>query len=124
MRLQILLVGILLCTCVFVNAQPVVGEGGILNVASYTRPGAEHYGIAQGSMFAVFGQNMGPPDLQWSGLPRPTELAGTSIRVTVGETSVDAFLVFTSAGHVSLPMSAEVRINEPMDAQPVGLALP
>ena len=38
--------------------------GAILNAASYTLPGLPNYGIAPGSMFVVFGTELGPAALQ------------------------------------------------------------
>lgn len=84
-------------------AQPVVGEGGVLNAASYTLTGLPNQGIAQGSFFVVFGTNLGPAALAQAALPLPgaAGLAGTSVKVTVGGTSVDAFMVYTSAGQIA-----------------------
>jgi uncharacterized protein (TIGR03437 family) len=86
---------------------PFVSEGSVLNVASYALPGVPFHGLAQGSMFVVFGNTLGPDALQMSSLPRPTELAGTSVQVTVGGVTVDAFLVYTSANQLAaiLPSS-------------------
>ena len=47
------------------NAQPVVSPGGVLNTASFTPDGLPNSGIAQGSFFAVFGQNLGPGNLAY-----------------------------------------------------------
>ena len=74
----------------------------ILNAASYALPGTPNSGIAQGSMFVVFGTELGPPDLrQPAGFPLPVSLGGTSIRVTVGTTTVDAPLVYVWATQVA-----------------------
>lgn len=74
----------------------------ILNAASYAQPGMPNSGIARGSMFVVFGTELGPGDLrQAAGFPLPTSLGGTSIRVTVGTTTVDALLVYVWATQVA-----------------------
>src|SRR3954452_17558494 len=74
----------------------------ILNAGSYTLPGRPNYGIAPGSMFVVFGTELGPAGLQQaSGSPLPTSLGGTSMRVTVGTTVVDAIMVYTSANQAA-----------------------
>lgn len=84
------------------RAQPVVGQGGVLNAASFTRDGLPGDGIAQGGMFVVFGQSMGPGSLvQASSVPLQTTLAGVSIRVTVASTAVDALPLFVSAGQLA-----------------------
>ncbi|MGH8246396.1 MAG: hypothetical protein ACREUU_08180, partial [Gammaproteobacteria bacterium] len=62
------------------------------------------------SIFIVFGSNLGPATLvQVSSFPLPTAagLAGTSVRVTVAGTSLDAIMLYTSATQVAavLPSS-------------------
>ena len=88
--------------------------GAILNAASYTRPGLPNYGIAPGSMFVVFGTELGPAALQQAaGYPYPATLGGTSMRVTVGTTAVDAIMVYTSATQAAaiLPSNTPVGIG-------------
>ncbi|MBI4444033.1 MAG: hypothetical protein HY649_11760 [Acidobacteria bacterium] len=105
---------ILIPTCVLVIAtfvvlaahaqQPSIASDGIRNGASYALSGLPNAGIAQGSIFIVFGQNMGPASLvQVSSFPLPTSqgLAGTSVKVTVGGTTVDAIMLYTLAGQVA-----------------------
>ncbi|MCB1020541.1 MAG: hypothetical protein KDC27_11475 [Acidobacteria bacterium] len=73
-----------------------------VNVASYANPNLPSGSLAQGGMFTAFGTNLGPAALQQAGsFPLPTSLAGTSIKVTVGGTTVDCIMVFTSAGQVA-----------------------
>ncbi len=93
------------------NAQPSITDGGIVNAASYANPANPNGGIAQGSMFIVFGTGIGPASLaQVSSYPLPTTLGGTSIRVTVGSTTVNAFMIYTLAGQVAaiLPSNTPV----------------
>ncbi len=53
-------------------------------------------------MFAVFGQNLGPDNLvQAAEFPLPTELAGTSMEVTVNGTAVTPFLFFSFSGQLA-----------------------
>lgn len=95
-----------------VIAQPVIGTGGVLNVASYAFSGLPNSGIAQGSMFAVFGQRMGPATLQQiNSFPLPLNLAGTSIKVTVAGTTVDAFLIYTSAAQLAAILPSNTPIG-------------
>src|SRR5690349_23146531 len=84
-------------------AQPVVNQGGVLNAGSYAIDGTPNAGIAQGSMFVIFGSGMGPAVLQQvSSFPLPKTLAGTSVQVTAANgTKVDAIMVYTSAGQVA-----------------------
>jgi uncharacterized protein (TIGR03437 family) len=53
-------------------------------------------------MFIVFGQNMGPANLvQVNSLPVPATLGGTTIRVTVGGTTVSALMIYSSGRQVA-----------------------
>ncbi len=92
-------------------AQPSITDGGIVNAASYASPANPNGGIAQGSMFIVFGTGIGPASLaQVSSYPLPTTLGGTSIRITSGSTTVNAFMIYTLAGQVAaiLPSNTPV----------------
>lgn len=86
--------------------------GGVVNAASYIQPGLPNYGIAQGSIFVVFGTNMGPGTLAQSGFPLPSAagLAGTSVQVTVNNVTVNAFMIYTSATQLAaiLPSATPV----------------
>jgi uncharacterized protein (TIGR03437 family) len=62
-------------------AQPAVG--GILNNYSYTLPGLPNYGIAQGSVFALYGSNMSGSSIGLQNAPLQTTLIGTTLNVTV-----------------------------------------
>ena len=66
----------------------------VLNNYSYTLAGSPNYGIAQGSIFVVFGTFLGPaviptlPDLSKGPLVRT--LSGVAVNVTVNGTTVQA----------------------------------
>ncbi len=82
-------------------AQPVIGSGGILNAASYSLTGLPNSGIAQGSMFLVFGSGLGPAALsQVSAFPLLNELAGTSMKVTVNGVTLNVPMVYTLASQI------------------------
>ncbi|MBI3667284.1 MAG: hypothetical protein HY236_13840 [Acidobacteria bacterium] len=56
------------------------------------------FGIAQGSLFVVFGLNLGPTQLQQSSsFPLPLRLGGSSVRVEVEGAQLDAIMIYTSA---------------------------
>ncbi len=91
-------------------AQPSIG--GIVNAGSYSSAALDSSGkpignnlIAQGAIFIIFGQNLGPATLQGSGpLPLVTSLPdanGTSVSISSGGQSISAFMVYTSAGQVA-----------------------
>ena len=82
------------------SAQPTIS--GIVSSATYLPPGLPNSGLAQGSIFVVFGSNMGPSTLvQVESYPVPTQLSGTSITVTVGGKANPALMVYTSAGQLA-----------------------
>lgn len=72
-----------------VRAQAVIDAGGIVNNASYRKASVPESGIAQGSLFAVFGEKLGPPEVFVAGAwPLQGSLAGTSVEVTGCQTPV------------------------------------
>jgi uncharacterized protein (TIGR03437 family) len=88
------------------QAQPVIT--GVLNAASYAVPGLPHSDIAQGSMFVIFGQQLGPAALQPATAPFGPQLAGTSIRVSGGGVTADAVLIYTSATQVAAILPSRI----------------
>lgn len=98
---QRLLLAATLCAGSLLAQRPNVAEGGILNVASYTFAGLPNHGIAQGSMFIIYGTNIGPATPSaFTQFPLPTNLGGAAVRVTVGGQTVDAFIVRASANEI------------------------
>ena len=63
------------------NAQPSVSA--LQNNYSYVLPGMPNYGIAQGSIFVMYGKNMGPSQIASAqSFPLNKTLAGVTINVT------------------------------------------
>jgi uncharacterized protein (TIGR03437 family) len=92
-------------------AQPVVT--GALNTASYALSGLPNGGLAQGSMIAIFGRNLGPTAIaQASSFPLPKALGGTSARLTAGGASFDLILTYSLASQVG----AIIPSNTPVGA--------
>jgi len=86
-------------------AQPAVFANGMVNAASFVPAGLPSGDIAQGSMFAIFGQNMGPATAVWATtwpLPNSAGLAGVTVQVTdsAGQTRY-AILLFVAAGQIN-----------------------
>src|SRR5262245_48010511 len=84
------------------QGQPVIGWISITNAASYySEEGPEETvvgEIARGAMFVIAGNNLGPADAQTAQeSPLPSELAGTSISVTIGDATLRPFVVYSSA---------------------------
>lgn len=94
MRVLLLLIA---CVSALLAQAPSISPGGIVNRFSYALPGMPNAGIAQGSIFDVYGSNIGPTTLtQASGFPLPTAISGTSVQVTVAGTAVDVFLFYVA----------------------------
>ena len=93
------------------HAAPVVSAGGVVNTASFTPAGLPTYGIAQGSIFAVFGSGLGPAAIvNATNFPLLTTLGGTSIQITSGATTTNAFMIFSQDGQLAaiLPSSTPI----------------
>lgn len=74
----------------------------VVNSASYGNS------IAQGSLFVVFGANIGPAQLaEAAAYPLPQQIGGTSISITSGATMLACPMVYSTAGEVAaiLPSS-------------------
>src|SRR5580692_382373 len=84
--------GILLAlsTC----AQPVVNA--IENNYSYIPPGLPNYGIAQGSIFAIFGTGLAPSDSGIQSVPLKTSLNGITVQFTVQGETTQALLYYVT----------------------------
>lgn len=73
-----------------------------VNAGSYILPGRPNSNIAQGSMFILYGQGIGPQNLvSAAAFPLQTSLGGTSVRVTVGGTTVNAIMIYSVAFQVA-----------------------
>src|SRR5580698_9074345 len=85
---------VFLMSASFLQAQPFLESAN--NAANY-----DPTAIALGSMFVVFGESMGPFTLvSASQLPLPNNLAGTSVTVTSGGTTLNCPMFYTSYGQV------------------------
>ena len=79
-----------------VIASAAPAPNSVQNPGSNFLPGLPGYGIAQGSIIAVYGANLSGTSLvQAQTLPLQTTLNNTSISVTVGSTTVNLFMVYT-----------------------------
>jgi uncharacterized protein (TIGR03437 family) len=103
-----------MATCLATTAMaqtPSVDAGGVVNVASYAYADLPSGSIAQGSIFGIFGKNLGPtPYAQATTYPIPTSLAGTSVKITAGGTTANALIFVASATQINalLPSSVPV----------------
>ena len=75
-------------------------------------PGLPSGGIAQGAQFSIFGANLGPATSPALAFPLSTTLAGVSISVTQGSTTVAAIPVFVSAGQINAIMPSTAPLGQ------------
>jgi uncharacterized protein (TIGR03437 family) len=106
-------------------AQPVISD--VRNAASRAPSGLPHAAIARGSVFAVFGKEIGPSDpVVNPGFPLTDELGGCSVKVNTAAGSLRALLLYAgstqlealltsaaSTGTATLEVSCSGRTSEP-----------
>jgi uncharacterized protein len=80
-------------TALSLQAQPRIYENGAVNAASYLSPAAPGGAIAQGAIFSVFGENLGPDAAEAQQFPLSTELGG-----------VQALILTATGGNVQCPL--------------------
>lgn len=92
-------------------AQPSVG--GVTNGASFSLPPLQNSSIAQGSYFTIFGTGLSADisscganytNCIWHPYPLPTSMQGTTVNVTVGSTTVPAYIEFAYADQINAVM--------------------
>src|SRR5882762_8344606 len=93
-------------------AQTAIFPHGIVNAASYTPAGLPGGSIGRGSIFSIFGTNIGPgAPVQVSAFPIQPALNGVSIQVTQGSTSVSALPLYVSAGQINALMPSNTPLG-------------
>lgn len=107
---KVLALALIACGGLFAQAP---APAAAYNPASYTKPNYPNAGIAQGSIFVVYGSNLGPTTLtQAQSLPLPTTtgVGGTSVQIAVGGTTVAAPMIYSLASQIAgiVPSSVPV----------------
>lgn len=91
---------------------PAIFPRGILNAGSFVPAGLPSGGIARGSIFTIFGSNMGPATpAQATSFPIQTALSNVSIQVTQGATNVAALPLYVSAGQINALMPSNTPLG-------------
>lgn len=81
---------------------PTINTGGVVSAATYFPSWHPQSGIAQGSIFAIFGTGLATDQLAVATqFPVPTELGGTSVDIMAGGGVFSCPIVFTSANQVA-----------------------
>jgi uncharacterized protein (TIGR03437 family) len=103
-RFSMLVAGAILFGSALVKAQPFIYYRGVANAASYMAGGLPGGAIARGSAFSIFGSDLGPSSTPTLSFPLQTTLAGVSITVTQGSTTVNAIPIFLAPGQINAIM--------------------
>ena len=74
---------------------------GLENNYSYILPGMPNYGIAQGSIFDIFGTGLANAFTPAAGAPLPKTLAGATVNITVNGTTTQAILYFAAPTQIA-----------------------
>ncbi len=86
-------------------AQPAISPNGIVNSASFAPALSVGGAIAQGSIFSIFGSQLGPATgAQPTAFPLSSTLGGASVKVIQGTAAVDAIPLYSSAGLINAIM--------------------
>jgi uncharacterized protein (TIGR03437 family) len=84
----------------------------VQNPASNVLVGLPNYGIAQGSIFVLYGSNLGPTTIsQAPVLPLGVTLSGTSVSIVAGGTTYSAFMIYTLNSQVAAVMPSNVPVG-------------
>ncbi len=109
---MIRIVVLLLAAAGTLAAQPFVFYRGILNAASFAPQGLPNGSIARGSIFAIFGRGLGPPEgdgeLQF---PLSTTLGGVSVEVCQGANCLQAIPLYVSGGQINAIMPSNAPLG-------------
>ena len=110
--LPLLTIGLWLIAAGPTVAQPQITPRGIVSAASLAPAGLPSGAVARGSLFSIFGQRIGPATGTGAGsFPLQTTLAGVSVKVTQGTTSVDAIPVFVVASQINAIMPSNAPLG-------------
>ena len=87
---------------------PSINQGGIVNAVSNRGGG----GIAQGSMFTIYGSNLGPA-ASWtvSQFPIPSTVNNVTVTVTQGSTNMPAYLLYVQANQINAIMPSNAPLG-------------
>jgi uncharacterized protein (TIGR03437 family) len=97
-----------LAASVLFAQQPILYNRGTYNAASLAPSGLPNAPIARGSVFSVFGENLGPAQSPALSFPLSATLGGVSISVTESGVVTQAFPIFVSATQINAVMPSTV----------------
>ena len=80
-----------------------------MNAASYARAGFPNAGIAQGAMFVLFGNNLGPQVIVTAtSFPIKKNLGGTSVQIKMGASTFNALMIYAVVQQVAAIVPSSV----------------
>ena len=88
--------------------QPILYYRGAVNAASLAPFGLPNAAIARGSVFTVFGENLGPAQSPALSFPLSSALGGVSLSVTQKGVVTQAFPIYVSATQINAVMPSTV----------------
>jgi uncharacterized protein (TIGR03437 family) len=95
------------------SGAPQILTDGIVSSASFAPARAPGGAIPQGSIFSIFGNNLGPPaTAQQPSLPLTNTLAAVSITVTAGSTTLNAIPVYVSPTLINAVMPSNAPLGK------------
>ncbi|MGO9097364.1 MAG: hypothetical protein ACLQGV_19355 [Bryobacteraceae bacterium] len=108
---------VLLCAAAVALAQPVVTANGMVNAASAIEAGLPNGDVAQGSIFSIYGNNMGPaaPGVSATSFPLPSSggLGGVTVQVKDSAgASHYAILFFVYAGQINALLPSATALGQ------------
>jgi uncharacterized protein (TIGR03437 family) len=88
---------------------PSISQGGIVNAVSNRGGG----GIAQGSIFTIYGTNLGPAT-SWTAyqFPIPDTVNNVTVSVKQGSTTVKAYLLYVQANQINAIMPSNAPLGD------------
>src|ERR1035438_3417479 len=104
------LLAVWLCICGGISAQPAVSNPALSSAVARGQ-GLPGSGVAQGSIFSIYGSGLGPSTwIEANQFPLPTNLGGPSVTVTVQGTAVPAIILGADSIQVNalLPSSTPI----------------
>jgi uncharacterized protein (TIGR03437 family) len=93
------------------RAQPFVFYRGFVNAASFAPPGLPNGSIARGSIFSIFGRDLGPAGSPPLAFPLQTTLGGVAVEVCQGGNCVPAIPLFVSPGQINAVMPSNAPLG-------------
>jgi uncharacterized protein (TIGR03437 family) len=104
MRLALLLV----CSCSLYAQQPFLYARSVVNAASYAPFGLPNAAVARGSIFTVFGENLGPAQSPALAFPLSATLGGVSLSVAQKGVATAVYPIYVSATQINAILPSTV----------------